>query len=43
MFESWPAAMGQLGAERKKHWWTELWGRGETIGIGEEKVVMEQT
>lgn len=28
MFESWPYIMGELGAEKHKHWWTILRQRG---------------
>lgn len=41
MFEEWPYVMGALGAEKKKHWWTELWERGGTNETAKE--VMEQT
>ncbi|KAK4545436.1 hypothetical protein LTR36_002786 [Oleoguttula mirabilis] len=30
MFEEWPRMMEQMGAPRKKHWWTVLWERGGT-------------
>ena len=41
--EEWPYIMGKLGAEKKKHWWTELWERGSTDGEGEAKAAMEET
>lgn len=41
--ERWPYVMGELGAERKKHWWTELWERDVVHGEGKEKEVMEET
>ena len=43
MVESWPHVMGELGAPKKKHWWTELWERGLTDEEGEEKTVVQET
>lgn len=39
MFEAWPEVLRRLGTERKKHWWTELWERGEEVV---EKTEMEE-
>ena len=41
MFEDWPAIMVELGAPKRKHWWTELWQRGVANLNG--KAEMEQT
>ena len=42
MFEQWPFIMGNLGAPKVKHWWTELWERGKTVEEG-DNAVMDET
>lgn len=40
MFEEWPYKLGEMGAPKKKHWWTELWERG---GMNATEKGMEET
>ena len=40
MFEDWPRVLRELGTPKTKHWWTELWEKGENVT---EKWQMEET
>jgi hypothetical protein len=40
MFEDWPEVLRKLGTPRSRHWWQELWERGEDVV---DKTAMEET